>query len=124
LAKDWLARSIDADVTISNTGKAADHAAQLAAIIRQRDRRGRLVANPSIRAALLSARDAASRSLDLLGAADLGVVAADHSLDLAGRTAAIVDKNDLAFAQRAHRRLLLQGCGKGQTSKVQYEKSG
>jgi hypothetical protein len=37
--------------------------------------------------------------------ANLGVIAADHSLDLAGRTAAIVHEQDLSFPHRPHGRL-------------------
>jgi hypothetical protein len=65
---------------------------------------------------------AATLACDLFCTADLGVIAADNSFDLPGRTTTIVNKHDLAFAHRSHWRFLLQGRGKRNTGNARYEK--
>jgi hypothetical protein len=67
-------------------------------------------------------RHAATLAYDLFCTADLGVIAADNSFDLSGRTATIVNKHDLTFAHRSHWRFLLQGRGKRNTGNARYEK--
>jgi hypothetical protein len=65
---------------------------------------------------------AATLAYDLFCTADLGVIAADNSFDLPGRTTTIVNKHDLTFAHRSHWRFLLQGRGKRNTGNARYEK--
>ncbi len=47
-------------------------------------------------------RNALARPLDVLGAPNPDVIAADNLLDLAGRAGAVIDKHGLAFAQLSH----------------------
>jgi hypothetical protein len=43
----------------------------------------------------------------MLCAADFNVISADNTFDLPARTSTVIDQNDLAFLQGAHRRLAL-----------------
>jgi hypothetical protein len=67
-------------------------------------------------------RHATARSDDLLRTARLGVIATDHPFDLTSRTASIVNEDNLALSHCAHRRLLLQRCGKYRTGGAHHDK--
>jgi hypothetical protein len=58
-------------------------------------------------------RHATALPFGLIAAARLHMVAADHTLDLALRTNAVIDQRDLTRLERAERRLALEYFGMG-----------